>query len=56
MEERRGKDKPGEWKSVRRGWFWGGAQLREQVLEMMSGGMGEHHGGEEKQEADEQKR
>ena len=55
MEERRGKDKPGEWKSVRRGWFLGGAQLREQVLEMMGGEMGEHHGGEEKQETDEQK-
>jgi hypothetical protein len=55
MEERRGKDKPGEWKVVRRGWFLGGAQLREQVLEMMGGEMGEHHGGEEKQETDEQK-
>lgn len=55
MEERRGKDKPGEWKAVRRGWFLGGAQLREQVLEMMGGEMGEHHGGEEKQETDEQK-
>ena len=55
MEERRGKAKPGEWKAVRRGWFLGGAQLREQVLEMMGGEMGEHHGGEEKQETDEQK-
>ena len=55
MEERRGKDKPGEWKAVRRGWFLGGAQLREQVLEMMGGEMGEHHGGKEKQETDEQK-
>jgi REP element-mobilizing transposase RayT len=55
MEERRGKDKPGEWKAVRRGWFLGGAQLREQVLEMMGGEMGEHHGGEEKQKTDEQK-
>jgi hypothetical protein len=45
MEERRGKDKPGEWKAVRRGWFLGGAQLREQVLEMMGCGMGAHHGG-----------
>ena len=40
---------------MRRGWFLGGAQLREQVLEMMGGEMGEHHGGEEKQETDEQK-
>ena len=55
MEERRGKDQPGEWKEVRRGWFLGGAQLKEQVLEMMGAGMGSHHGGEEKQETDEQK-
>ena len=55
MEERRGKDKPGEWKSVRRGWFLGGLQLREQVLAMMECGMGAHHGGEEKRETDEQK-
>jgi REP element-mobilizing transposase RayT len=55
MEERRGKDKPGEWKAVRRGWFLGGAQLREQLLEMMGGEMGEHHGGREKQETDKQK-
>ena len=37
------------------GWFLGGAQLREQVLAMMGGEMGEHRGGEEKQEMDEQK-
>ncbi|MGA3142781.1 MAG: transposase [Verrucomicrobiota bacterium] len=55
VEERRGKDKPGEWKAVRRGWFLGGALLREHVLEMMGCGMGEHHGGEEKRETDEQK-
>jgi REP element-mobilizing transposase RayT len=55
MEERRGKDQPGDWKPVRRGWFLGGAQLKEQVLEMMSSGMGKHHGGEEKRETDEQK-
>ena len=55
MEERRGKDQPGEWKAVRRGWFLGGAQLKEQVLERMGAGMGRHHGGEEKQETDEQK-
>jgi hypothetical protein len=55
MEERRGKDEPGEWKAVRRGWFLGGAQLKEQVLEWMGGGVGEHHGGEEKRETDEQK-
>ena len=55
MEERRGKDKPGEWKAVRRGWFLGGVSLKEQLLELMSDGMREHHGGEEKRETDEQK-
>jgi len=55
MEARRGKDEPGEWKAVRRGWFLGGAQLKEQVLERMGCERGEHHGGEEARETDEQK-
>ncbi len=55
MEERRGRDEPGEWKTVRRGWFLGGAALKEQLLEVMGRGVGEHHGGEEKWETDEQK-
>ncbi len=55
MEERRGKDQPGEWKGVRRGWFLGGGQLKEAVLERMGAGIGSHHGGEEKQETDERK-
>jgi hypothetical protein len=55
MEERRGKDRPGEWRAVRRGWFLGGAPLKERVVELMGGGVGEHHGGEEKRESDEQK-
>ena len=54
-EERRRQDEPGEWKAVRRGWFLGGAELREQLLEQMGRGVGEHHGGEEKRETDEQK-
>ncbi len=52
MEERRGKGEAVEWKRVRRGWFLGGAVLRGRLLEMMEGGMGEHHGGEEKRETD----
>lgn len=55
MAERHGKDQPEEWKPVRRGWFLGTVQLKEQLLEMMSTGMGKHHGGEEKRETDEQK-
>jgi REP-associated tyrosine transposase len=54
-EERRRKDEPGQWKAVRRGWFFGGVLLKEALLELMSGEMGEHHGGEERQETDEQK-
>ena len=55
MTERRGKDQPGEWKALRRGWFLGGAALKKELLEMMAEEMGDHHGGEEKQESDEQK-
>jgi putative transposase len=55
LEARRHQDQPGEWKAVRRGWFLGGVQLKEELLEMMAPGMGAHHGGEEKQETDEQK-
>ena len=40
---------------MRRGWFFGAQQLKEELLEQMGGEMGAHHGGEEKQETDEQK-
>jgi len=55
MEQRRSQDQPDEWKTVRRGWFLGGAQLKEELLEMMGSEMGKHHDGEEKQQTDEQK-
>jgi REP element-mobilizing transposase RayT len=55
VEERRGKDEPGQWRTVRRGWFFGGTPLKEELLERMGGEMGEHHGGEERLETDEQK-
>ena len=55
MEERRRRDQPGDWQAVRRGWFLGGESLRAKVLELMSGGVGEHHGGEAKRETEEQK-
>ena len=55
MEERRGRDEPAEWKSVRRGWFLGAAELKEQLLEQMGTEMGPHHGGAEKRESDDQK-
>jgi REP element-mobilizing transposase RayT len=40
MEGRRGQDQPGEWKAVRRGWFLGGRQLQEELLEMIAAGHG----------------
>ena len=56
MEERRSKDQPDhQWKALRRGWFLGGAALKQELLEIMAGKMGAHHGGEERQESDEQK-
>ncbi|MBI3853267.1 MAG: transposase [Verrucomicrobia bacterium] len=55
MEERRGKDQPGEWKAVRRGWFLGSGPVKEQLLERMGGVMGTHHGGEERHATNEQK-
>ena len=55
VEERRGKDEPGQWKVVRRGWFLGGAVLKERLLERMDGAMGTHHGGGERLETEEQK-
>lgn len=55
MEARRRRNQPDEWKAVRRGWFLGGAALREQLLAQMGQGVGEHHGGEEKRETAEAK-
>ncbi len=55
MEERRGKDQPREWQAVRRGWFLGGEQLKEELLARMGDGMGPHHGGEARRETGEQK-
>jgi REP element-mobilizing transposase RayT len=54
-EERRRRDEPGEWKAIRRGWFLGGKELKDQLLESMGRGVGEHHGGVEIRETDEQK-
>ncbi len=55
MEERRTRDQPGEWQAVRRGWFLGGVELQEELLERMARGLREHHGGDERRESDEQK-
>ena len=55
LAERRGKDAPGQWKVVRRGWFLGAQPLQEALLEQMGAEMGAHHDGEEQQESEEQK-
>jgi hypothetical protein len=55
VEERRQRDEPGEWTTVRRSWFLGGPQLKDWLLEEMGSGVGEHHWGEELRETDEQK-
>ncbi len=55
MEERRGHGEPDQWKPVRCGWCLGTAAWREQLLVGISSGIGQHHGGEERRESDEQK-
>lgn len=44
-----------EWKAVRRGWYYGAAELKERLLEQMAREAGVHHGGEEVWESAEQK-
>jgi hypothetical protein len=55
MEEPRRRDEPQEWQQVRRGWFFGAAALKAQLLERMGSEAGQHHGGQEKHETQEQK-
>jgi len=50
MEERRQAEAGPEWKVIRRGWCFGGAAFRKELLAQMSERMGEHHGGREKKE------
>jgi putative transposase len=51
LEERRQQEEGEVFKAVRRGWFLGEAELKEQLLAQMGRAMGEHHGGEERQES-----
>src|SRR5947209_8967513 len=55
MEQRRGRDKPGEWEVVRRGWCLGDEEFRQELLAQMEPQLGAHHGGEERSEAAEAK-
>ena len=50
MEERRGQERGGDWKAIRRGWCLGDEMFRQELLAQMTGKMGEHHYGQERQE------
>ncbi len=55
MEWRRHGEDPAQWKTRRRGWGLGGEQFRAELPEQMSGKLGLHHGGNERQETAEAK-
>ncbi len=50
MEERRQSEDPKQWKGLRRGWCFGEAAFRAELLEQMSGQIRTQHGGRERQE------
>ena len=50
MELRRWESEPEEWKRVRRGWYLGDKQFREELIEAMGQRVGAEHYGEERQE------
>ena len=54
-EERRQRDDPNEFKKLRRGWFFGDDEFRQELLEQIQTLSQPHHGGEEKQESAEAK-
>jgi putative transposase len=51
MEARREVAEGGEYKAIRRGWFFGDQALKKELLGQMSGRMGREHYGEERQES-----
>ncbi len=51
VEERRGPEDGDEFKKIRRGWFLGEQEFKEDLLAQMVEGTGEPHGGEEMREA-----
>jgi REP element-mobilizing transposase RayT len=56
LEERRAQeDDEEQWKPLRRGWCLGSEAFRDQMLELMSGQLGEHHSGELRRETAEAK-
>ena len=55
MEVRRWEDDPEQWKKVRRGWCFGDAAFKKELLEAMNERMGAEHYGAERQETGEAK-
>jgi REP element-mobilizing transposase RayT len=56
MEKRRAQESDGEeWKGIRRGWCFGLAEFRADLLERMEGKLGENHSGELRRESAESK-
>lgn len=55
LEERRGQERGGDWKAIRRGWCLGDEKFRKELLAQMTEKMGEHHYGPERQESETEK-
>ena len=55
MEQRRAEAAEAGYKPIRRGWCFGEARFREELLAQVSGQLGANHFGEERQESAEQK-
>jgi len=55
METRRAAEDPQQVKKIERGWCYGSAEFRQELLEQMEKSFGPHHGGKERQESSEAK-
>jgi hypothetical protein len=53
LEARRSAGETGEFKALRRGWCLGSEAFRNELLQQMCDGLGEHHGGDERRETEE---
>jgi REP element-mobilizing transposase RayT len=55
MEQRVAEENPGEYKTLRRGWYLGNIRFRKELLAQMAERVGESHYGAERQESGEEK-
>ena len=55
LEQRRMAEERGEYKAIRRGWFWGNEALKPELLGQMNERLGENHYAAERQEGGEVK-